>query len=319
MWNEGRFVFKEDVKLNGDVPITLMRINTPIDLEKGWGDTFIVTDAEKGTRVELLRDDKKPLRASGRIMPGGYAVVMPTIVGYTAFLAPPDSDFAYNAHLPHGLFIGLGRNGQEIKAGTVMNYRFATATLADYEGGNGMLEHLVKALNMGGGHDGYSVEMKVGTISDATFFFTAQAQNNEAAFTLGPESLPIDLPIRVRGLDDNGCAAAWSTVRPWFRFVAVDGDTAFFQEPIDKANDMWVGNIFVSDNKALKITVVVDGQADGAKPFVEVHNPTDAEVKATLRSPANAPLFGGMELPVKVPAGDSASFEIESKNHNRNN
>ena len=39
---------------------------------------------------------------------------------------------------------------------------------------------------------------------------------------LGPQELTIDLPIRVRGLENNGCAAVYSTKRPWFRFIPVD-------------------------------------------------------------------------------------------------
>ena len=51
---------------------------------------------------------------------------------------------------------------------------------------------------------------------------------------LGPQSVIIDLPIRVRGLENNGCAAVYSTKRPWFRFIPVDTEgTAWFQEPID--------------------------------------------------------------------------------------
>ena len=88
--------------------------------------------------------------------------------------------------------------------------------------GNALLEHTVKAMNLGGGHAGYPVAMKTGDLEDAIFFFTARAKDNEAAFILGPQDLIIDLPIRVRGLENNGCAAVYSTKRPWFRFVPVD-------------------------------------------------------------------------------------------------
>jgi len=40
---------------------------------------------------------------------------------------------------------------------------------------NDLLEHTVRAMNLGGGHAGYPVEMKVGEIKDAVFFFTAAA------------------------------------------------------------------------------------------------------------------------------------------------
>ncbi|NCO39820.1 MAG: hypothetical protein GW892_14050, partial [Armatimonadetes bacterium] len=46
------------------------------------------------------------------------------------------------------------------------------------------------------------------------FFFTAKASDGEAAFTLGPQQLLIDLPIRVTGVPDNGCCAVYSNRRP---------------------------------------------------------------------------------------------------------
>jgi hypothetical protein len=122
-----------------------------------------------------------------------------------------------------------------------------------------------------------------------------------------------DLPIRVSGVQDNGCAAVYSSVRPWFRFVSVMGDTAYFQESIDKANEIWVGNIFVADDKQLKLTVVVDGQGPGKPSFIDGHNPTDKEITTTVLSPAGTPVFGGTTGQVKIPAGDTVRLMIEGK------
>ena len=131
---------------------------------------------------------------------------------------------------------------------------------------------------------------------------------------LGPQNLIIDLPIRVRGLENNGCAAVYSTKMPWYRFIPVDTEgTAWFQESIEQKNELWVGNVFVCDNKDVKIALVVDGQAEGKPPFVELHNPTDKEVVATLRSPLHAPIFGGMSTSVKLPPGDSVRLRINGK------
>jgi len=185
------------------------------------------------------------------------------------------------------------------------------AAFADHRVGNDLLEHTIRALNLRGGTDGYPIAMKVGILTDATFFFTAQAQDNETLFTLGPQDLIIDLPIRLPGLEDNGCAAVYSSLRKWFRFVPVVGDTAYFQEPIEEANEMWVGNIFVCDNKAVKVTVVVDGQPEGQKPFVELHNPTQGEIAATVRSPAHTPIFGGTASRVTTPAGHSIRLRFD--------
>jgi hypothetical protein len=71
--------------------------------------------------------------------------------------------------------------------------------------------------------------------------------------------------------------------------------------------------VLVCDSKDVKITLVVDGQAPGQSPFAEVHNPTDKEIAATLRSPTHAPRFGGLTATVKVPAGESVRFPISGR------
>lgn len=317
MWNEGEIRFKKDVTLEGNVPIPLVDMRCPTDPERNWGTTVIVTDADQGTRVGMVRDMKQLVRMDGHIRPGGYASQMTTLVGYLGFLAPQGSDFTYHSEIPHRFVIGLGEDGQQVKAGTVMNYRFVMGTFVDREAGNAQLEHVTQALNLGGGRAGYPVAMKAGEIGDALFFFTAKAKKNEAVFTLGPQQLPIDLPIRVQGLDDNGCVAVHSTVRPWFRFVPVADGMACLQEPIDQANEMWTGNVFVCDNKAVKITLVADGQAEGKPPFIEVHNPTDKPLKSTIWSPVHTPLFGGSKATVEIPAGDSVRLRIQDKSLER--
>ncbi len=196
-----------------------------------------------------------------------------------------------------------------------MKYRYGVAVFFDKESQDilksGVLAHTGKALNLSGGKDGYPVKMEAGEMVDGTCFFTVKANGNEALFTLGPQPLIIDLPIKVEGLEDNGCAAVYSkTTRKWFRFVPVKENTAYFQESIDAANTMWAGNIFVSDNKSVKITVVVEGQKEGATPWIEVHNPTDKEITTKVWSPVHTPDFGGMATTVKLSAGSSGTLDL---------
>jgi hypothetical protein len=321
LWHEGEIRFKKDCTLQGAVPIPLVWDRSPTDLSKDVGAGFVVTDADGATRRGQVCDEKQPLRRQGRIRPGGYAALLTTPVGYHGLLVPADIDFAYEVEVPSywpGLVAGLGRDGQRIKAGTALRYRFGVGTFTADQPAGAALEHTAKAMNLGGGLSGYPVEMKTGTAEDAVFFFTVRAKENEAAFVLGPQELIIDLPIRVRGLDHNGCAAVYSTRRPWFRFIPVDAEgTAWFQEPIDEKNQVWVGNVLVCDNKDVKITLVADGQTEGELPFVEVHNPADQEITASLHSPAGAPVFGGLAATVKLPPGDSVRLRIHGRQFDR--
>jgi hypothetical protein len=316
MWHEGEYVFTKDVTLKGAVPIYLLQMRCPSNLDKGWGTTVVVKEQADRTRFAVVRDAKHPRLMSGILHGGGYAALMPSAVGYNAFLAPPGQEFSYAGGADpnnSSLIIGLGHDGQVVKAGTVMHYKYAVGTFADDNEGNALLEDTAAALNLGGGSVGYPFSMRVGQFVDGTFFFTARAVKNEAAFTLGPRDLIMDLPLKIENLEDNGCTAVYSTKRPWFRYVPVVAGTAYFQEPILPKNDLWVGNVFVCDNKAVKLTLVVDGQAAGKPPWLEVHNPTDQAITATLASPLHTPLFGGISARVTIPAGDSLRLEIVGK------
>jgi hypothetical protein len=310
IWHEGEIHFRKDVTLTGAVPISLVSFEVPTDLQQSWGHSVITTDADGVTRVGTLRLGDKKIAGRGVLRPGGYAAMTPSLVGYLGFLTPPGSAFRYSYNLPGRLSIGLGDEGQEIKAGTVIPYRFAIGTFAVPEAGNAELEKTLQVLNFNGTNQGWPAKIEVGQVENVPFFYTVQAKAGEAAFTLGPEKLIVDLPIRVKGITDNGCAAVYSQARPWFRFVSVYQDAAWFQEPTEPANRVWAGNIFVCSNPEIKLTVIVDGQAADKPPLVEVHNPTDAPVTASLRSPAGTPLFGGLTASVTVPAGNSLRFQV---------
>ena len=319
IWHEGEFTFTRDVTLQGKVPLPLVRLTCPTDPDKGWGGTAIIKQGDGSTRVALVRDPQKLVTLSGTIHPGGYATQMPSLVGYLGFLCPPGMEYSYSASLTANplnagsIEIGLGHDGQQIKAGTVLRYRFAVGTFAVPLTGNDAVEDTVAALNLSGAQTGYPVTMTAGRLVDSTFFFTTEAVAHEAAFTLGKRDLIIDLPLRVTGLQDNGCAAVYTTRRPWFRFVPVVAGTAYFQESTQADNDLWVGNPFVCDNPSARLTLVVDGQAVGKNPRLDVHNPTDKPLTATLTSPPHTPLFGGLTGKVTIPAGDSVWLEIANK------
>jgi len=149
---------------------------------------------------------------------------------------------------------------------------------------------------------------------DAEFFLTLEADGGEAVVEVGPREMICDLPIRVRGVEDNGCAAVWSSRSRFFRFIAVADGAAWLQEPIERKATLWIGNVFAADDPRLKLTLVRLGQAPGKKPFLEVHNPTDEPIRTAIASPPHAPLFGGLRRTVEIPPGDSIRVtDLESK------
>ena len=230
----------------------------------------------------------------------------PTPLDYLAVLVPPGMDMAYESNAAGSFKVGIGRDGQEVKAGSVLKYAYLVGTFIDGETRDaGRLEQVASALNLTGTTPGYPVDMKVGKLLDTAFFCRVAATANEARFTLGPkEKIGIDLPISVTGIEDNGCAAVRSTKWDWFRFVPVVDGVAHFQEPIDQRNEMWVGNVFLATNPKLALILVADGPKAGQEPFLEVHNPTAEKITAEIFSPPGTPEFGGVQFAVTVPPGD---------------
>jgi len=318
IWHEGEIRFTKAVTLRGELPIPLVRLKCPVDLDRGWGTTIIANEGNGKTRVALL-PRKELLTFTGTLHAGGYLTQMPSLVGYLAFFAPAGQEFHYvvtgsgDPKQPNQLEIGLGSNGQVVKAGTVFSFHFAIGTFADTKGGNALLDDTVAAMNLAGGKDGYPVTMQAGSYPDGTFFTTLRTEQHEVACTLGARDLIIDRPFRVEDLQDNGCTAIYSNLRSWFRFVPVVNGVAYFQEPTAKTLTLWAGNIFVSDHPSVKLTLVTDGQATGKPPFLEAHNPTDAPITTTITSPPHTPQFGGTTGTVTIPGGDSVRLTIEGK------
>ncbi|MCG2659361.1 MAG: hypothetical protein L6437_03835, partial [Kiritimatiellae bacterium] len=312
VWHEGRIRFKEDMTLNGPVPVPFLFLC--------GGDHMFVTDADRGTLGIALLPEDKEFSIHGRVAPGGYVANMPNPIGYTAFFSSSDSEFFYQlqdwnkerASIDR-LYIGLGRDGQKIKAGTEMSYRFMMASLnmRDRMVGNLELEDIRRTYNLDGGTNGYPFNISVGKLEDAEFFFTVKAKDNEAVFDIGPRRMICDLAFRIKGIEDNGCAAVYNHSAKYFRFVADADNTAYFQESIEKPVKIWAGNPFVCDDKAVKLCLVVDGQAKGKPPFLEVHNPTDKEIKTRVFSPEHTPVFAGMNAELTIPKGESLMVGIK--------
>ena len=185
LWHEGEFRFKKDCTLQGAVPIPLLWSRCPTDVSKTVGTNFIVTDGERLRGSVWCVGEEA--RSSRRSHPAGRIRRNDDHAGRILRLVGPGGHgFRLRCHAlrsrspnlqPSSWFhAGIGRAGQKVTAGTVLKYRFGVGTFADEVAGNALLEHTVKAMNLGGGQAGYPVEMKTGTVADAVFFFTASAK-----------------------------------------------------------------------------------------------------------------------------------------------
>ena len=310
---EGEITFKQDLTFQKDAPlpfeVALFRTE-PHAAAKLQDDLILVDDKDKGlTRINVKAGPRKQSH-SGAIAKNGFAALIHSPIGYLG-LIPVEGDFRYHYYNPGFMKIAVGTPGQSFKKGDKLRYAFICGDFVDQKRDGSKVRLAAEILR----DNNYPVTMKVGKQIKRPLFFEVAADNYEVACKIGPKpGLGIDLPIRVKGLKDNGCIAVYSSQRKWFRFIgaSTEGDV-YLQEDIDKENDLWIGNIFLSDNDSLRLTFVMDGQEIGKRPFLEIHNPTHKEITAKVWSPANAPRFGGAAFQVTVPAGDSLRFDTRGR------
>ncbi len=319
VWHEGKVTFKRDATLAGAVSVPLFFLS-PNNVE-GTSTTILVKDSEGGPTIYPLTKDQ-PFSKDGLLAPGGFLTAAPCDT-YPVIFAPSGSTLRYHAFADQAtgrvsqIVVGVGEAGQKVTAGDSLTYRFAVATLGGPwktpEEHVASLEDISESFGLGGDERGVKSTVSTGTLLSREVFYTLEAEAGEVACRIEPRETIIDLPFCVQGIEDNGCAAVYSSVRPWFRPVGVAEGKAYFQENVDQGSDIWAGNVFLCDNKSVRMTLVADGIAEGRAPFLEVHNPTDEPVTARVWSPEHAPLFGGLSAPVKIPASDSARFRLDGK------
>lgn len=308
----GEIKFRKNITLSTSAPIPFIIGKTLVDPGNlGRQDsTWIVKDAEKGfISQKVSKSENKTMK--GQIASEGFVSSAWSVLGSLAIFPVSDSGWRYNFINSSTLNFGFGTPGKQYKEGDSIKYAFVSANVIS---DSNKLEKYKKLSALI--HGQYPNNVKIGKKIKEPLFLHLSAESNEVKFTIGAEKgLGIDLPIKVSGLHNNGCAAIYSTKRPYFRFIGIaDGEnTAYTQEPMDEKNDIWIGNIFTADNKDLKLTLVADGRFPGANTFLEIHNPTSKTISAVISSPANTPVFGGKSFKVKVPAKSSVKKQRINK------
>lgn len=326
IWHEGIIKAKQDIALRGGVGIPLQSIMGRGGAKAGMSHHMLVRDRDRGElHWRISGDGPNPDRAdlSGVLAVGGYAALMPSPVGYYAFLPGSGTDYRYDGSWwlkskgNNGrLYIGMGNEEPStIKAGTEYRYRYAIATVPSQEIGPELMQDISASFNLDGGTNGYPFSVTQGTFQDAEMFFSVRAARNETRFKLGPREMICDLPIRVRGLEDNGCVAVYTRNAhgPYFKYVPMVKGEALFQERIEEGATFWAGNVFLCENKDVKLTLVNYGRKPDQKPFLELHNPTDTAISSRVWSPPGTPVHGGFRQDVTLPAGDSVRMDVEAE------
>jgi hypothetical protein len=317
---EGTVRFRQDATLKGELPIVLEKVIYKGGSQYGQADRVLIADAERGD-VTLHYGPNDKYHQAGTLRKGGWIAGQFTDGGTLAAVPAAEAmRYEINTHStgPKSLMwsysLGLGRDGQKVGKGEELKYRYLAVLIGSRTPKD---DQLLRSVGRSFILDPKGVEpqdVKEGQLLDTHVFVTGRAKNHEFVAKFSPAPLMIDRPLRIEGIEDNGCVAVYAVNgNPWeqhFRFVGVFENAALFQHDTDHGPTLWVGNPFYAENAKLRLTLVADGLRSGERPFLEVHNPTDAAVMTVIRSPRHTPRYGGFSKRVRVPAGDSIFVDL---------
>jgi hypothetical protein len=313
MIHEIKLKFKEDTVLKGNLPIRIASFSSgsPYFNESRGYWTRLLVQEPGGKIVDQAVQD-----CSGEIADGGFLTVLSKASPRRIVLIPSADKLSLRYEMSGSgtLSFGLGKEGDRIAKGECITLRLAFVSQLGNADDPSSIKALPGAFDMDGKHSALGIRTTEGDLKSTRLIPSFKTHDGALTFTTQPVQTVCDLPFRVEGVADNGCAAYFEkngTAR--FLFAPVESGSLYFQTSTEKGADIWCGNVFLASDKNLKLNLTVDGQAPGKAPKLEIHNPTASTVRATVSSPASAPLFGGTRFHVEVPAGTSIVKTLEMK------
>lgn len=163
---------------------------------------------------------------------------------------------------------------------------------------------------IGGQPPAYSLRSTQGRGVSGRYLLELAAENYGWSGTIGQADLPQRLPIRVTGLNEKWTIAKVDMERnEWYPLGGWNG--AAYTTVDTKAGDqkLYIGNVVMTDEPEVRLTLL-PSNADG-KTYVEVHNPTDADLTATVTVPVTTFLAVQQEIEVFVPRLSTVRAELK--------
>ncbi len=111
--------------------------------------------------------------------------------------------------------------------------------------------------------------------------------------------LLVDVPMQIHGLNPRWAAGCWRDGGA-VAYTGVFEQTAWPRLDVSKAGKFYAGNLLIADNPDL-VLEFVRWTKDAIK--VEVRNPTDKPIEATISTPAEITNYQALKRDVTVPAG----------------
>lgn len=150
----------------------------------------------------------------------------------------------------------------------------------------------------------YALRLSRGRLQELAYVAWLQAENFAVAGTIEPYAkMPYSLPLCIKGINWNWPAAVWQPgAENELAAFGVFEQRGWARLDVTRGGPFYAGNVVMADNPRLRISLL-EWSADAIS--LEVNNPTDAAMSASLRTPAAISGRYALAQTIDVPAGTS--------------
>jgi hypothetical protein len=275
---EGSLLFERPMKLE-----SLSLFGIFHSSQSGEGDHYALATPETNVAGMVAGE---PFNASGRMVPGSYGCVFPSLWGSAGLIAL-DEGYLMNVYAKApGVHLGvqLADMPREMKAGERLRYRYVLM-----HGRTGELpntadwERFVRTMGFRG-PPGYEVkDVKTGRVKSQKLLLALEPADGAFLGTVGAADLPMRLPVRVAGMNPNWTFGWFDLDRRQWHPSAIDRDIrqGFFTLDTRRGNHrLFAGHPVLADNPETRIAAFSDGKSEVC---AAVNNVGDAPMPVTIR------------------------------------
>jgi hypothetical protein len=305
---EQRFVAKKDIPLadqgSNGVELVISEINANTKLFAN----YTVVDKE-GNKVSGLRKDlAKPLRVS--MAPDGYTAVWPQYWGEGAIF-PMDGLGCEAIVSKDSTKIGFKRGSSVIPKGTEYKFSFAVFVGLGVAKDDRQFDAIRKAYGANGRSDVHP-ELTTGKVLDERMVLRLKAEQGRVEGVFHKLSVNNRMLVLVEGLNPDWPCVAYDKLSKTITTIGVRPDTAtaYWSGLFTNDSQLVIGNAvraYPTTDERLKITLV---SAQDGKLKLEVNNPTEDTIKATLTRMIGLDAWPVFSKNVKVKPGESQQVDI---------
>jgi hypothetical protein len=152
----------------------------------------------------------------------------------------------------------------------------------------------------------YALALTRGKLSGIAFLAEVTADRGGVAGEVKQTAdIPYNVPLQMKGINPRWPAGIWREGEP-VEYSGVFENTAWPRLDVGKKRKFYAGSLLTADNPDL-VLEVCKWTKDTIK--VEVHNPTDNVIDATVSTPAEITELKALQRKVSVPAGTTIYVE----------